>query len=156
MAKRKRFRKNAFVPRRPVIKIDPCAAEKKKVKVAAAIVGQVLVHFGAGYGSQQLAEDTTKPLPDFQIFATPQDIASFTELLLTSVLKHTATLNWTTDGPGRDRVCSAAFNHGVLARKEVVANGDAALTFPVILSTLRTIQGLMCPLGAGGGSVCDF
>src|SRR6185295_12012242 len=80
---------------------DPCGDVKK----AAAIVAQVLVHFGQGYGSTGA-----------QIFATPADLALFHRLLLKSTLKNLATLNWDTDQPGRDMVCSAAFQHGVLAK----------------------------------------
>ena len=144
------------IPRRPVPKIpirkkkpltvrtDPCFKEKQKITKAAAIVGQVLVHFGAGYGLP----------PNPQIFATPADLAVFFDLLMASVLKNVPSkLDWEIDQPGRDAVCQAAFKHGALARATA---GAAPLMFSVILATLREIQASMCPSGAGGGPVCEF
>ncbi len=142
--------------RRPVIKKDPCAhvrasckAEKADIKKAAGIVAQVMAHFGAGVGAER---ERTNPGTSGQVFATPLDVALFHDLLLTSVLKHLATLNWDTDQPGRDFVCNNAFKHGVLAFSEAAG---APLAFAVILDTLREIQ-KTCPPGAGGGKVCDF
>jgi hypothetical protein len=142
---------------RPRRRKDPCEDVKAKFRAAGAIVAQVLTHFGAGYGSQRLSENPSGPLPDFQIFCAPQDIKVFYKLLLKSTLKHLATLNWDTDQPMRDAVCSAAFQHGVLARKTVVAEGAPCLTLEIILDTLETIHATVCPgTGAGGGLVCDF
>ncbi|MGD9903047.1 MAG: hypothetical protein AB7U83_06225 [Vicinamibacterales bacterium] len=141
--------------RRPVRKQDPCAAVKAAAKVelanykkAAAIVGQVMAHFGAGVVAER---EKTSPGSTAQIFAAPSDQAAFHDLLVVSVLKHLATLNWDTDQPGRDFVCTNAHKHGVLAWQTT----PAPLTFVVILDTLREIQ-KFCPPGAGGGKVCDF
>lgn len=146
-------------PKRPPVKKDPCAplrshyhAEKSNLRKAAAIVAQVLVHFGAGFAIQRETANASAA-NDSQIFATPADLAAFHDLLLTSVVKHLSTLNWDTDGPGRDAVCLAAFKHGDLAGQ---TSPTAPLTFTVILTTLRTIQEEVCPPGAGGGPVCDF
>ncbi|MEZ5293281.1 MAG: hypothetical protein R2745_19520 [Vicinamibacterales bacterium] len=131
---------------RPVHKKDPCAAAKAQVRAASAIVCQVMAHFGAGYGVQAGAG------PD-QLFASPDDFAIFHDLLLKSVIKNAPSLDWDSDDISRDAVCVAAFEHGRLAR---TVNGQKMLDFPVILSTLRTIQATICPPGAGGGPVCDF
>jgi len=132
-----------FVKKAPKLN-DPCKPDKDLYKKAAAIVGQVMVHFGAGYGA------TTA-----QIFATPQDYASFSELLMTSTVKHITdgTLQWDTNQPMRDQVCQAGYVHGGLAK---TAAAGSPLTFQVILTTLRQVQRTMCPPGAGGGPVCDF
>jgi hypothetical protein len=147
--------KSLPLKRRPVPKRDPCAAvkatckvEKDNMKKAAAIVAQVVAHFGAGVAAER---EKTSPGSTAQIFAAPADLFAFHDLLLASVLKHLATLNWETDQPGRDFVCTNAFKHGVLAYQTT----PAALTFMVILDTLREIQ-KSCPPGAGGGKVCDF
>jgi hypothetical protein len=141
--------------RRPVRKNDPCAPVKAAAKTelanyrkAAAIVGQVIAHFGAGVVAER---EKTSPGSTGQIFAAPSDEAAFHDLLVASVLKHMATLNWDTDQPGRDFVCTNAHKHGVLAYQTT----PAPLTFVVILDTLREIQ-KFCPPGAGGGKVCDF
>ncbi len=144
-----------MLKKRPVRKNDPCApvkaaakAELANYKKASAIVGQVLAHFGAGVVAER---EKTSPGSTAQIFAAPSDLASFHGLLVQSVLKHMATLNWDTDQPGRDFVCTNAHKHGVLAYQ----TSPAPLTFTVILDTLREIQ-KFCPPGAGGGKVCDF
>jgi hypothetical protein len=140
--------KGNTIKRRPVQKIDPCAAVKADLRKAAAIVGQVVAHFGAGAGSER---QRTSPGATGQLFAAPSDLAAFHDLLLNSVLKHMATLNWDTDQPGRDFICNNAFAHGVLAYQTAAG----PLTFMVILDTLRVIQ-QNCPPGAGGGKACDF
>jgi hypothetical protein len=136
---------------------DPCKDLLKQARQAGAIVAQVLVHFGAGYGAQRLAENPTGPLPNFQIFCEPKELRLFFNLLLSSTLRNLHKLNWETDQPLRDAVCSAAFKHGVAARKEAAAGGGC-LTFDIIEETLRDIQAAECPAptGAGGGLVCEF
>lgn len=127
-----------------------CSKDKADLRKAAAIVAHVLAHFGAGYGAERQKSGATGQL---QIFAAPAALATFHDLLLTSVLKNLATINWEADQPARDAVCNAAFHHGVLAFQTTPA---APLTFQVILDTLRTIQETLCPAGAGGGPICDF
>ena len=146
----------ATVPRRPIKKKDPCAAvkaahkvEMDNLKTAAGIVAQVLVHFGAGVA---IARGASGPGGTTQIFATPSDIAIFTDLLLKSVVTNLATLNWDTQPTTRDFVCDRAFDHGKLAYQAQLG----PLTFAVILETLRVVQEVCPPGGAGGGKVCAF
>ena len=153
---RKRPIVKALVKHRPVKKHDPCAAvrasckvEMDNLKTAAGIVAQVLVHFGAGVA---VARETTSPGSTAQIFATPSDIAIFTDLLLKSVVTHLAALNWDTQPTTRNFVCARAFDHGKLAYQTQLG----PLTFAVILDTLRVIQEICPPGGAGGGKVCAF
>ena len=141
---------------RVVKKKDPCAAIKAIHKIeiddlrtAAGIVGQVLVHFGAGVA---VAREASSPGSTAQIFATPSDIAIFTDLLLKSTVTNLATLNWETQPTTRNFVCSRAFDHGKLAYQTQLG----PLTFAVILDTLRVIQEICPPGGAGGGKVCAF
>lgn len=159
-----RPRKSHLVPplplkRRPIRKADPCAAvktqckaEKAEIRKAAAVVAQVVAHFGAGFAVQR--EQAGLP-SNRQIFGDPAALATFADLLLTSVLKNTPNgkLNWDTDQVQRDAVCLAAFQHGDLAGQR---SPSAPLTFAVIFDTLREIQSTVCPPGAGGGPVCDF
>ena len=130
------------------------------VTKASAIVGQVLTHFGAGYGAQRQTEATAGAPPKAQqIFAMPIDLSGFHFLLLDSVLRNMHKLNWDIDQPTRDTVCKAAFEHGVLARTQVVADNDGTdrLLLLQILLTLKVIQKTICSAkGAGGGIVCDF
>jgi hypothetical protein len=144
-----------MLKKRPVRKNDPCApvkaaakAELANYKKAAAIVAQVVAHFGAGVVVER---EQTSPGSTAQIFAAPTDLKAFHDLLVASVLKHMATINWDTDQPGRDFVCGKSFAHGKLA----YAQAMGPLTFTVILDTLREIQ-TTCPVGAGGGKICDF
>ncbi|MEW6321725.1 MAG: hypothetical protein AB1635_11665 [Acidobacteriota bacterium] len=151
MAKKKAKKK---APKKTTKKIDLC----KPVKAASAIVAQVVAHFGAGYAAQRFSENTAGPLPNFQIFCAPSDMAQFYNRLLKSTRKHFAAIKWHIDQPNRDAVCATAFKHGVLARKEVSATGATCLTWTIILKTLRDVQATDCPVtgGAGGGRVCDF
>jgi hypothetical protein len=158
MAKRPTRLLNVPARHKGPIRKDPCAAvriqcqaDKAEIKKAAAIVAQVLSHFGAGYGAEWQKSGGGGSFP--QMFDAPVTLAMFHDLLLTSTISNLPTLNWDTDQPGRDSVCSAAFAHGALAYQTSPA---APLTFPVILATLRIIQDQMCPVGAGGGKVCNF
>jgi len=67
-----------------------------RMRTAAAIVGQVLVHFGAGTGMPA------------QIFASPHVMRRFTNMLLTSTLAHLDILNWDTDASTRDIAASGS------------------------------------------------
>lgn len=156
MAK-KTSRKTAVLLRRGYKK-DPCAAirlkctaDKTNLRKAAAIVGQVIAHFGAGYASERAKTQPTGAFP--QIFEDPTAFATFYDLLLQSTLTNLADLNWDTDPPARDDVCEAAFKHGELVFQ---SRPSGPLPFSVILDTLRTIQEQLCPIGAGGGKICRF
>lgn len=157
-AKKKVPAKTAKAP----VRIPPMMAVATTVDVAkaSAIVGQVLTHFGAGYGAQHRTEAAAGATPQAQqIFAKPIDLAGFHFLLLDSVLRNFGKLNWDFDQPLRDTICKAAFEHGVLARRQVVADGDGSdrLLLVQILVTLKVIQKTICgATGAGGGIVCDF
>lgn len=108
-------------------------------KKAAAVVSQVLVHFGAGCG-----------VPSGQIFATPKDIATFSNLLIKSTIKNYKKIRWEKDAAMRDAVCSIALLHGQLAR---TAAGPGPLTWKIIEGTLPEAK-KKCGGGAGGGLVC--
>jgi hypothetical protein len=125
---------------------------------ASAIVGHVMVHFGAGYGAQRQSETPNTAPANAQIFQNPSDARSFHLLLLDSVIRNFNTINWDLNPGTRNNVLRAAFDHGVLARQRVVQDGTTTLTFAQIMSTLRQIQTSHCPNpgAAGGGDVCDF
>jgi hypothetical protein len=112
--------------------------QMSKLRSAAAIVGQVLVHFGAGTGMGA------------QIFASPHVMKRFTSLLLTSTMANYDVLNWDTDAATRDTVCQTAQKHGRLAKQW---SGGRRLTWDVIYETLQIVK-QDCPGGAGGGLVC--
>lgn len=160
MAKAKQKKKpvaaKAPVKAAPVMAIVQAADMGK----ASAIVAQVLTHFGAGYGAQRQTEPGQAAAPAAQqIFAAPIDLAAFHFLLLDSVVRNFQSLLWDINQPGRDLICKAAFQHGVLARQQVVADADGTdrLVLLQILATLKTIQKTICNAkGAGGGMVCDF
>lgn len=109
-----------------------------RMKQAMAIVGQVLVHFGAGTRMNA------------QIFADPKDIRRFVNLLLHSTMANLDILNWDIDPPTRDTICFTAHKHGRLAR-QMTRGGQ--LTWRVIYDTLQIVK-RDCPGGAGGGLVC--
>lgn len=154
-------KKKAAPAKKPSKKVPVIAvATTVDVPKASAIVGQVLAHFGAGYGAQRQTEASAKTPPAaLQIFATPTDLGGFHYLLLDSVLRNFSAINWDIDQPQRDVVCRTAFDHGVLARKQVVADNDGTdrLHLVQILQTLKAIQATHCSAaGAGGGKVCHF
>src|SRR5262249_29264498 len=92
-----KFRESQRVPTKLMIEkvkfTDPCWKVKADMMLAAGIVGQILVHFGAGWGSER---EKTSP-GNTQIFDSPITIATFTSLMMTSVLKNMAALHWDTD-----------------------------------------------------------
>jgi len=114
-----------------------------RLKMAMAIVGQVLVHFGAGYGAKA------------QIFKTPKDSQRFTNHLLSCTLANLDLIDWDINPGLRDRVCDVAYKHGKLAKRRA---GTNKLTWAVIHQTLNEIQNTECPssTGGGGGLVCSF
>jgi len=121
-------------------KVSPATAMKRKALKAAAIVSQVLVHFGAGFGS-----------PAGQIFASPADAAQFSDLLMKSTMKNLKILDWDGDRPNRDAVCGVAFEHGGLAKTEAAGR---PLTWPMIQKTLTEVK-KKCPARrVGAGVVC--
>jgi hypothetical protein len=154
MAKTSKKAKKSGAKKLPKAKIQMSTRELK----AAAIVGQVLVHFGAGYGAQRESENPTAPLPNSPIFTKPTDLARFHHKLLESTFRNLSIINWGTNTPLRDQITKAAFHHGVLARQRVVADGTTTLSYMQIIETLKTVQANFCPGsgGAGGGPVCDF
>ena len=109
-----------------------------RMRTAAAIVGQVLVHFGAGTGMPA------------QIFASPHVMRRFTNMLLTSTLAHLDILNWDTDAATRDTICQTAHKHGRLAK---AAARGGRLTWNIIYATFLIVK-RDCPGGPGGGLVC--
>ena len=132
---------------------DPCGKEKKAVRAAAGIAGQILVHFGAGFGAER---EKVKPAPggNTQIFDSPVTAAVFTDLLISSVIKHLGDLHWDTDSIKRDGICQTAFLHGQLAYQQ---SAGAPLDWATLYSTLQEIKAMYCPSGsAGGGIACDF
>jgi hypothetical protein len=135
--------KPGFVP-------DPCAIPKLKITLAAGIAGQILVHFGAGFGAQR---QIMSPGKNAQIFDSPSTPSAFTSLLISSIIKNEATLKWDTNVANRDAVCRTAFAHGKLACQRT-AGGP--LDWGSLYSTLQEIKAAMCPGGAGGGAACDF
>ena len=129
---------------------DPCAIPKAELRKAAAIAGQILAHFGAGFGAQR---EIDSPGTNVQIFDSPATAATFTDLLITSTLKHMANLHWDVDTIGRDAICITAFRHGQLAWQR--SNGGP-LDWSTLYATLQDIKAVFCPGGAGGGVACDF
>jgi hypothetical protein len=120
-------------------------ATKKKTSVndakkAAAVVAQVLVHFGSGLGPT-----------NSQIFATPRSAANFSNLLMKYTIKNYKEIRWEQDTANRDAVCRVANLHGRRARAMA---GKRSLTWSIIKKTLKRIQTEQCPGGAGGGLVC--
>ena len=155
MAKAKKPKKptKKKIPPTALATLVPILTNEEK---AAAIVGHILVHFGAGYGAQRQTETPAAPPANLQIFQKPSDLATFHFMLLESTVRNFAALNWATNTPLRDQVTKAAFKHGALARQKVVADGTVTLTIDQIISTLRSVQASDCPGGAGGGPICDF
>ena len=135
--------KSGFVP-------DPCAIPKLKITLAAGIAGQILVHFGAGFGAQR---QIMSPGTNAQMFDSPSTPAAFTSLLISSIIKNQATLKWDTDVANRNAVCRTAFAHGKLACERT---SGAAVDWGILYATLQEIKEAMCPGGAGGGAACDF
>src|SRR6185503_149881 len=129
--------KAAFVP-------DPCAVPKLEILVAAGVAGQILSHFGAGFGAQRQIDS---PGLNAQIFDSPITASSFTSLLISSIRKHANDLNWDTDVVKRDAVCRTAFLHGKLACQR---SAGAPLNFNVLYTTLKEIQVAFCPSGSSG------
>lgn len=132
--------------------------DRAKRGAAGAIAAQVLVHFGAGYGAERLRENPTGPMPNFQIFCAPADLAGFFDRLVASCLRNAGAIDWGNDQVLRDQACAVAFKHGVAARKAVVAAGASCLDTATLDTTLRNIQATECPApgGAGGGAICAF
>jgi hypothetical protein len=128
------------------------------VERASAIVAHVLSHFGGGYEAQRQTENPTAPPTSLEIYKRPSDLRNFHSALLESTLRNLEKLDWETNTGLRNQIISAAFAHGVLARKKVVSDGTITLKLVQILTTLETIQQQMCsgPGGLGGGPVCDF
>jgi hypothetical protein len=120
--------------------VNPVTAMKRKALETAAIVSQVLVHFGAGYG----------PVGG-QIFASPADAAKFSNRLMKATMKNLKQLNWGADQGTRDGICGIAFKHGGLAKAEAAGN---PLTWPMIEKTLNEVKKACPPGRAGGGLVC--
>src|SRR5262245_24676226 len=118
---KKRSNTSSKSKKNPARGADPSQPEKD-LYTAAAIVGQVMIHFGAGYGAT-----------NSQIFASPDDYFSFSDSLMKSTLKNiqNGKLQWDTNQGLRDVTCKAAYQHGALAK--AAANG-APLTIQVILS----------------------
>jgi hypothetical protein len=149
MAKRKKrslpvnIAARAFVP-------DPCARAKGELRIAAGIAGQILVHFGAGFGAQR---QIMSPGTNAQIFDNPITAATFTDLLITSIVNHFTALKWDTDVANRNAVCRTAFAHGKLACQRTSAG---PINWSVLYATLQEIKASMCPSGSGGGIACDF
>jgi hypothetical protein len=139
----------------------PATSKKTKhseatVRKAAAIVGQVVAHFGAGYAVTWEKSRRSVQFP--QIFKEPPEFAKFHIRLFESVLKELADpksdlQNWDTDAPMCDSVCLAAYQHGTLAFDTSLKR---PLKYDVIYSTLRVIHDHVCPPGSGGGPVCRF
>jgi hypothetical protein len=129
---------------------DPCANQKLELRKAAGIAGQILVHFGAGFGAQR---EIDFPGTNAQIFDSPATAATFTNLLMTSIHNNLAKLHWATDPVTRNAVCTTAFRHGQLACQR---SGGGALDWDTLYATLQEIKTTFCPGGAGGGVACDF
>ena len=163
MAKSQRKSSKAKNQIAPVRSFSSRLAEEKAVyvvnikKKAQAIVAQVLVHFGAGYGAERQNETPGTAPANANIFLDPQVIATFHGMLLDSTIEHYSEVQWDAP-PIRETVLKAAFEHGVLARRQVVADGTGALTTIQILQTLAQVQAVFCPgvPGAGGGPICRF
>lgn len=114
----------------------------RRAKAVAAIVSQVLTHFGAGYGA---------PNGNLQIFSSPSDLEKFSSLLFGNTLKKLGT-QWDTQSY-RDNVCETAYLHGQAAKAATPAGGK--LTWAIIETTLKQIKAQRCPdPQAGGGIIC--
>ena len=134
------------------------SATPKSIKATVAeIVAQIITHFGAGYGAQRQSEGATTPA-NGQIYQKPSDLGKFHRRLAESVNRNFNIIKWNTDPGGRSQISKAAFDHGVLARKAVVAAGGTTVTYAQIIKTLRDIQRAQCPgtTKSGGGPACDF
>ena len=83
------------------------------------------------------------------MFDSPSTASAFTTLLISSITKNQATLNWDADVAGREAVCRAAFAHGELACQRT--RGEA-VNWGMLYATLQEIKAAMCPGGAGGGA----
>lgn len=129
---------------------DPCAAAKTELRRAAGIAGQILVHFGAGFGAQR---EIDFPGTNAQIFDSPITAATFTSLLMSSIINNFTALHWDTDTGKRNGICTTAFRHGKLA---CTRSAGAPLDWDTLYATLQEIKVAFCPGGAGGGIACDF
>src|SRR6516225_9256273 len=125
MAKKKSSTSKKSAVKKPKAKIHLPSRELK----AAAIVGQVLVHFGAGYGAQCQSVNPTAPPSNTPIFTAPIDLATFHHNLLKSTIKNLSKIQWDTNVPLRDQINKAAFHHGVLARQRVVTDATKTLNY---------------------------
>jgi hypothetical protein len=121
---------------------------------AAAIVAQVLVHFGAGYGAERQHENGGTPSND-DVFKTPSVLKGFHALLLNSTIDNFMDVHWEVESI-RKQILNAAFAHGVFARKRVVEDDTDGLSLQQILDTLVDVQDEFCSPGSGGGAVCSF
>jgi hypothetical protein len=123
-------------------------------KEAQAIVAQILSHFGAGYSAERQNETPGGTPTNANIFLKPSVFAGFHAYLLNSTVTNFMDTGW--DNPAiRAQTLLAAFEHGVLARKQVVSEGTAALTLAQIFVTLEIAKVKFCPSGSGGGGACD-
>jgi hypothetical protein len=121
---------------------------------AQAIVAQLLAHFGAGYSAERQNETPGGIPTNANIFLKPSVFAGFHAYLLNSTVTNFLDINW--DNPAvRAQTLLAAFEHGVLARKQVVSDGTGALTLAQIFVTLEVAKVNFCPSGGGGGGACD-
>ena len=138
-----RRRVQKFVP-------DPCAGAKFDLRRAAGIAGQILMHFGAGFGAQR---EIDFPGTNAQIFDSPTTAATFTNLLMTSIINNFTALHWATDTVKRNAICTTAFRHGQLA---CTRSAGVPLDWDTLYTTLQEIKAAFCPGGSGGGIACDF
>lgn len=155
MAKKKASTKKKKKPTKKSTTTSPAL-----IKKAAAIVGHVLTHFGAGWGSQRQTETPTSAPVNLEIFTSPADASGFHAKLLKSSIDglNANDLPFSSNAGLRNQVCQAAFNHGVEARKQAVADGTTTVNLAQILLTHAKIKAT-CPGsrgGAGGGRVCNF
>ena len=162
MAKSQRKSSKARQPISSVLPVRSHLGDKAVVvfdvgKHAQAIVAQVLVHFGAGYGAERQNETPGEEPANAEIFSDPTVIANFYGMLLQSTIDHFFEVQWDAP-PVRETVLKAAFTHGVLARQRVVADSSVTLNLIQILQTLVEVQEDFCPgvPGAGGGPICRF
>jgi hypothetical protein len=157
MAKSQRKSKDALRALKTPVTPNRAKLEDKAIVVldverqAQAIVADVLVHFGAGYGAEQQNEEGA------QITEVPTVLAAFHQLLLTSTIDNFLEVEWDAP-PVREQVLIAAFEHGRAARKLVVEEDTDTLTLVQILVSLKEIQDKFCEgvSGAGGGPICRF
>ena len=121
----------------------------------AAILAEVLVYFGAGYGCQRQSETASTAVSDYEpIFDKPRDLEPFFRRLFRSTLKNLTELQWTTSPGARTSATTAAFYHGIMARQRQTAEHVVTLKNPQIQETLKQAQAKYCP-DHGGGRVCS-